>query len=309
MNLTDSVYSAAGPILLGIGFVPADATHLPGGYADTSMDPSYFFQVKDCPFGGALPLMINWEHARSLGANFYKVFVSSGGPEVEVRQPFSDYLWSVPRSQFELATTSPANGYYPLRAPGEIWLNHWLGLLLDTTGLPNTLNKISVKLFAAKNPATEIGLSTNPGRHADVMIDNTAPTAAINQIIHDGVPVMTCQIITSGTHGFTFNVTAEAPRHLRGWSLTAYWGDNKSKVVASDDYSHHVTPSKIWTGLHSVVTPPPGPAPWDAAVAGDPSSLRCAHTFFLYAWDRVINGWGYIHDAASYHKSITLNFS
>jgi hypothetical protein len=47
--------------------VPADATHLPGGYADTTADPSYFYQVKDCPFGGTLPLMINWEHARSHG--------------------------------------------------------------------------------------------------------------------------------------------------------------------------------------------------------------------------------------------------
>jgi DNA-binding beta-propeller fold protein YncE len=59
VDLTASVYSAAGPIFLGIGFVPADATHLPNGYADTTMDPTYFFQVKDCPFGGTLPLMIN----------------------------------------------------------------------------------------------------------------------------------------------------------------------------------------------------------------------------------------------------------
>ena len=68
VDLTASVYTAAGPVFLGIGFVPADATHLPKGYADTTMDPSYFFQVKDCPFGGTLPLMINWQHARSVGA-------------------------------------------------------------------------------------------------------------------------------------------------------------------------------------------------------------------------------------------------
>jgi len=70
VDLTASVYSAAGPIFLGIGFVPADAAHLPSGYADTTVDPTYFFQVKDCPFGGALPLMINWEAARTAGANF-----------------------------------------------------------------------------------------------------------------------------------------------------------------------------------------------------------------------------------------------
>jgi hypothetical protein len=309
-NLTDSVYSSSGPILLGIGFVPADSKHLPGGYADTSMDPAYFFQVKDCPFGGALPLMINWVHARAMGmgANYYKVFVSSGGPEVEVRQSFSDYKWNTALNQFELVTTSPTNGFYLLRSAGEIWLNNWLGLLLDTSGLPNTLNKISVKLYSAQNAAAEIGHGTDAGRYASVMIDNTAPTAILNQILHDGASVKPCEIISSGSHTFTFDVTAAAPRHLRGWSLVAYWGDNRSKTVTSDDYSLHVSPSRIWTGLSSAIVPPPGPTPWDAMVAGDPTSIHCAHTFFLYAWDRVINGWGYIHGAASYNKSITLNF-
>ena len=309
VNLTDSVYSAAGPILLGIGFVPADPAHLPGGYADTSANLSYFFQVKDCPFGGTLPLLINWDKARSLGASYYKVFVTpSGGAEAEVHPSFSDYKWNTALNQFDLVTTSPVNGYYLLRSSGEIWLNNWLGLLLDTSGLPNTLNKISVKLYSAQNANAEIGHETDAGRYASVMIDNTVPTAIINQILHDGAVVKTCEIISTGSHTFTFNITAEAPRHLRGWSLTAYWGDNQGKTVASDDYSLHISPSKIWTGLDNVIVPPPGPTPWDATVAGDPTSIHCAHTFFLYAWDRVINGWGYVHGSASYHKSITLNF-
>jgi hypothetical protein len=103
-------------------------------------------------------------------------------------------------------------------------------------------------------------------------------------------------------------VTASAPRHLRAWALAAYWGDNQSKTVASDDYSHHVASPPIWTGLSSGVIPPPGSTPWDATVAGDPTSIHCAHTFFLDAWDRVINGWGYVHGDATYHKSITLMF-
>src|SRR6266487_449530 len=178
VDLTASVYSAAGPIFLGIGFVPADATHLPNGYADTTMDPTYFFQVKDCPFGGTLPLMINWEHARSVGANFYQVFIEGPvGPPAQVKQAFGDYLWSVPLDEFELRTTSPTtpDGYYLLRSPGEIWLNYWLGLLLDTTGRPNGLNKISIKLFSAEDPASEIGSAADPGRFASVMIDNTVP--------------------------------------------------------------------------------------------------------------------------------------
>lgn len=300
-------FTAAGPILLGIGFVPADSAHIHGGYATT--DPGYFFLVKDCPFGGTLPLMINWEKARSLRAKFYQIFIEvPGGPSVQVTQPFSDYLWSVALNQFELVTTVPTGGYYPLRDPGQIWLNHWLGALLDTTGRPNSLNKISIRLFASQNPGSEIGHATDAGRFASVMIDNTGPTANIEQIIHDGAVVNTCAIVNSGSHTFTFKVTASAPRHLRAWEMVAYWGDNQSKLVAADDYSHHVATPPIWKGLSGVVIPPPGPTPWDATVPGDPTSIHCAHTFFLYAWDRVINGWGYVHGDATYHKSITLMF-
>jgi len=311
VSLTDSVYSPAGPILLGIGFVPADIKHLPGGYADTSMDTGYFFYIKDAPFGGTLPLMINHDHARSLSpaAAFYQVFITAqGGAPVMVQQPFSDYRWSVALNQFELVTRVPTNGYYPVRAAGEIWLNYWLGLLLDTTGQPNGLNTISVKLFSAQSAASEIGHSTDTGRSATVMIDNTVPTARIEQILHDGLPVNTCAIVNSGSHTFTFGVTASAPQHLGGWALVAYWGDNQSKSVSGDGYSAHASASRIWTGLSNALVPPPGPTPWDATVANDQTSIHCAHLFSLSAWDRVINGWGYIHDAAYYNKSITLYF-
>lgn len=304
VDLMASLINAAGPILLGIGFVPADATHLPMGFADTTMDPTYFFQVKDTPFGGTLPLMINWQSARAMGANFYQVFI--GG--VMVTSPFADYLWSVALNVFELQTTVPVSGYYPLRAAGQIWLNFWLGLLLDTTGQPNALNNISVKLFSAESAASEIGHSTDPGRFANLMIDNTLPTAIIEQIFQQpgNVPINTCAIVTTGAPTFTFEVTASAPAHLLSWSLTAYWGDNQSKGVSSDVYANHITPSRIWTGISAVAVPPPGPTPWNATVTGDPTSTHCAHSFFLYAWDRVINGWGYIHGPASYQKSITI---
>lgn len=313
VDLTASVYTAAGPVFLGIGFVPADAAHLPNGYADTTIDPSYFFQVKDCPFGGTLPIMVNWEHARSIGANFYQVFIQGPvGPEGQLMQPFSDYLWSVALNEFEISTTSPlTGGYYPLRQSGQIWLNFWLGLLLDTTGRPNGLNKISIKLFSAASAASEIGHYTDAGRFASVVIDNTTPVVNLEKIFQQpgNVLVSTCAIVNTGAPTFTFQVTASHPQsHLLGWSLTAYWGDNKAKTVSSDSYSNHISPSRLWAGLASVAVPPPGPTPWNATVAGDPTSTHCAHSFFLDAWDRVINGWGYIHGTASYQKSITLLF-
>jgi hypothetical protein len=307
--LTSSIYSAAGPILLGIGFVPADAVHLPGGYADTTMDSSYFFQVKDAPFGGTLPLMINHDRARAMGAKFYKVqVVPEGGTPVEVNQPYGDYRWNAVLNRFELVTQVPVDGFYPLHAVGEIWLNYWLGMLLNTGSQPNGSNKIRIGLFGSQSVNSEIGHATDLGRSATLMIDNTFPEAHIDEIWHDGKPVPVCAIVNSGSSKFSFTITAKAQRHLGGWSLVAYWGDNASKAVASDDYSHHISGGPLWTGVdHVTVPPPPPPAPWDASVLpDDPTSTRCAHTFWLSAWDRVINGWGRVHDSVSYQKSITI---
>jgi hypothetical protein len=149
----------------------------------------------------------------------------------------------------------------------------------------------------------EIGSAADPGRSVQVMIDNTYPTALLGAIKHDGSDVAVCAIVNSGSSTFQFVVTAEAPKHLRAWSLVALWGDNQSKAVASDDYSLHVAANHIWTGIHTVLEPA---APWDAAVAGDPTSTRCAHTFYLSVADRVIDGYYYIHGTVDYHKSITI---
>jgi hypothetical protein len=157
--------------------------------------------------------------------------------------------------------------------------NFWLGLLLDTTGRPNGLNQISIKLFSAESAASEIGHSTDPGRFASVMIDNTTPVVSIQQIDQQpgNVAINTCAIVQTGTPTFTFQVTASAPQsHLMGWSLTAYWGDNKSVSVASDN----ITPTRLWAGITRVAVPPPGPTPWNASVSGDPTSIHCAHSFF-----------------------------
>src|SRR5262249_37541374 len=151
----------------------------------------------------------------------------------------------------------------------------WLGLLLDTTGRPNGLNKISIKLFSAESPASEIGHSTDPGRFASVVIDNTVPVVKIQQILQQpgNVPVGVCSIVNTGAPTFTFQVTALPPQsHLLGWSLTAYWGDNKSTSVSSDNYNNHISPTRLWAGITSVAVPPPGPTPWNATVGGDPTS-------------------------------------
>ena len=201
----------------------------------------------------------------------------------------------------------PANGYYPLRDSGEVWLNHWLGCMVDISGQPNDLNRITVSFFSSD----ALSKPDQGSYQVDVMIDNTCPTARIEEIVHDGQLVDTCAIVQTGSHTFQFNVTASAPRHLMGWELDSCWGDNQSKLVGSNDYktysSHPHLTGRIWTGLNHASVPS-GTATWDALVPGDKTSIQCAHTFILEAWDRVINGWNYVHGTAEHRKSITLMF-
>lgn len=65
-----------GPLLEGIGFVPFD--WVDAGLADTtSHGPTYFFQVQGAPFGGSLPVMVNFLRAALDGAAYYQVKVDN----------------------------------------------------------------------------------------------------------------------------------------------------------------------------------------------------------------------------------------
>jgi len=307
-------YVPTGPILLGIGHVPVSrisrdtpSTPMPAdqeGYADTSVDPAYFFQVKDAPFGGSLPLMFNHQRAYGDGARFYKLLVD--GTELLPRQNWNDYLWNDPLTSFVLTAIVPtAAGYYRIRPPSELWYNHWLGYRLDSSVLSIGRHVLSVRLFASQSLASELGSATDPGRSMVVRIDNGIPAVSIDKVLHDGNVVPVCAVVNSGSDAFTFGITAvDAEEHLLSWSLTAAWGDNQSKAVDSDNYSNHVVASKKWPGFSGMV-PVVAPSPWHATVPGDPQSTQCAHTFYLGVWDRVIDGYNHLH-YQSYHKSITI---
>ena len=295
VELAAGLLTGTGPLLLGIGHVPVD--RITAGYADTTVDPGYFFQVKDAPFGGALPLMFNHERARLMGATLYKVFIDG----VETHAPWGDYRWSTATNRFEYVPILPnAGGYYAVRAAGELWYNAWLGLVRDTGDLPDGNHTFEVRIYRPT-----LAQIPTPGLTSGVLlkIDNSLPTATIHTIFQGVLPIGTCGIVTSGPDNFRFEITAYDPQqHLLSWALTALWGDNKSATVASDSYTAHVSPSRQWGGLQVVSVPSGG---WASFVPGDPTSKQCAHTFVLDVWDRVINGWGYIHYSSA-HKSITI---
>jgi hypothetical protein len=152
-------FTDAGPLLLGIGFVPVDRIVM--GKADTSGDPGYFFQVKDAPFGGSLPLMLNHKRAYDQGARRYQILVDG----VVKTDAWSDYEWDAGTTRFELRTINPdASGFYPVRSPEQIWLNPWLSTLLNTVGLSNSLHTLQVLCVDAAGAlvdSTSLAVLTN----------------------------------------------------------------------------------------------------------------------------------------------------
>lgn len=307
IDLTGSVYTSAGPLLMGIGHVPKTEISA-DGYATTA--PGYFFQVKDAPFGGTLAVMINHEKARSLGAQYYRVFVDGAVQS----QGSSDYKWSTSLNAFQLTPALQTGAFFRVRGAGEIWYNHWLGYFLGTTAFADGPHTIQVRLYANATAGSEIAGATDS---LVVRVDNQRPRAVIDRIIHHdpGNPnpalrhrfVDTCGIVEGTSDEFSFVIEAVDPvaQHLLSWSLAVHWGDNKSATIAGDAYAPgHVSPTRQWAGVTGEV--PAGH--WHATVAGDSTSRRCAHTFYLSVWDRTINGWGYIHHSM-YHKSITLLLS
>lgn len=296
-DLTGGVFTAIGDILLGVGNVPTTKIDVGTGLATT--DPGYFFQVSSAPFGGTIALMVNHDKAFQMGAGFYTVEVN-GVPQAH---PFADYLWVVADNQFELQSTSPQNGiFFPVRPLGQLWYNHWLGYFLDTTALGNGMVTIDIRLFQTPDLGTEIGAATDAGRQVNLAVNQVWPRASIDNITHDGLNVDACALVhvTQLDSYFEFVITADHPAgYLLSWSLNAWWGNNQSAVIQSQGY----TPPGPWNGITGGTVPAaPG---WPAYVAGDDTSLNCAHAFYVGVWDRTINGFNYIHYTEG-HRTITL---
>jgi len=142
IDFGSSIFQPAGPLLMGIGFIPFDKV-LASGLADTTTDPTYFYQVKNTPFGGTLPLMVNHLRAFNDGAAYYRVKVNGA-----VRaDSWTDERWN--GVQYVPQTTGPTlvagqPGYYPVHSLSELflWMNPSLGSLMDSTNLTNGLHTI-----------------------------------------------------------------------------------------------------------------------------------------------------------------------
>lgn len=171
------IFQPTGPLLMGIGNIPFDRV-APSGKADTTVDPTYFYQVKDTPFGGTLPLMVNHLRASEEGAHFYRVKVDG----VIRLDTWTDEKWN--GFTYVATTTKPITiagqpGYYPVHQLFDLflWLHPELGSLLDSTNLSNGLHTIVLEFVDAGGAQFKPPITSTP---LTILVDNNRCVAALS---------------------------------------------------------------------------------------------------------------------------------
>ena len=177
VQLATSGQQPSGPRLEGIGFVPFDWI-TSGGLADTTgNDASYFFQVHDAPFGGSLPVMVNFVRAALEGASFYQVLVDGA---VRTDQ-FPTAKWNGTEYAPIVVGTVSVNavaGFYqvPSIADLALFIQPLPGCYLDSTTLSDgALHQIAVQFYDAS------GVPTNAADPLSILVDNRPCAVTLNQ--------------------------------------------------------------------------------------------------------------------------------
>jgi hypothetical protein len=208
--------SVLGPLLKGIGFVPFDRITA-AGLADTTVDPTYFYQVKNAPFGGTLPIMINHVEAWADGAVYYSVLVD-GVPRSDA---WTDYFWNNATNSYVLQTMTPTvvagHTVYPVRNPAtlELWYNVDLASEVNTAGYPDGSHTLQVLFYNGFG-----GLVTS-STTLTLRFENSPCSASLGLPHINGVFANPCGVLnyTAPTNVVTMAFTASQPHNFATYSF------------------------------------------------------------------------------------------
>jgi hypothetical protein len=275
-------FQPAGPLFMGIGFVPFDKviqTVGPNwGLADTTVDPTYFYQVKNAPFGGTLPIMVNFMRALNDGAAYYRVKVDG----VVQTDKFTDEHWN--GFEYLAQTVAPVNvsgqpGYYPTRALADLflWMNPSLGAMVNSTSVSNGIHTVLLEFTNGVGTVLE-------SASISVRIDNNPCSATISTpILHGAGADPTCGLLHYGTKDaspVSMAFTASHPNNFANFSFVVVKGVNQ--VV--------LPPLPI---VNQPVTAAPGLSPVVETVQDLLGTCSiAAFAVEVYVAVTTINGWG-----------------
>lgn len=220
--LASSGLQPNGPLLQSIGFIPFDWI-TPGGLGDTtSHDPSYFYQVHNVPFGGSLPVMINFLRAGLDGASFYQVKVDGVLRTDQFPTAKWDGMEYVPTT-FGTQVVNGTPGFYPVPSISDLMLyvQPLPGCYLDSTNLTSgQTHTISVDFFDANGVLKE---SATP---LTILVDNNPCSVTLAMAaIGANTATTDCGYLqynpaTKATDQITIAYTAGQPEGFANWSFS-----------------------------------------------------------------------------------------
>jgi hypothetical protein len=270
-----------GDLLEGIGWVPASWVDQTTGLADTvSHDPSYTYQVENAPFGGTLPVMVNFAEASALAARYYRVMVD-GNVRTDV---FNGAINGVPATNSPVAIGSNP-GYYPVftAAQAEQWLPSLPGCYLDSTNLASgQLHTITVDFYDATG--VTVLASATPLK---VYVDNNPCTAVLTAATFNGNPATACGYLSYTTATENENVEipflASQPEGRATYSVSLYRGVTPITGALSGTTSGAVT--SAWADLSATA---------QGLLTYQPNTPPCttaAFAAYLYVAATAQTGW------------------
>ena len=270
-----------GPLFMGFGFIPFDKVNQTGpdlGLADTTSPAGYFYQVKNTPFGGTLPIMINYPAATAAGATFYRIKVDG----VYRQDTWTDEKWNGTAFVPDTVAPIPVGGHpsYPVRTTPFLFLNPALGSLLDSTNLTNAIHILQVE-FVNGSGVVVATSPILPGPYR-FRVDNNHCIGVLAAPSIGATMADNCGILryTSTAQLVTMGLTASHPNNFATFSFSLIRG-------------HNNPPAPVISG---VTSGPVSSAP--AAITGTVAGLlgtcsgMAAFAESLYVAATANSGWG-----------------
>jgi len=283
-----SQFLTDGPLLMGIGQIPANYVSQTTGLATTPSGAPY--QVTDAPFGGTLPIMVNYQSAYNAGARFYQVEVDSvvqtGSWTVYYYNGTTTTLITVPST-----TQGPSPGCYPVHPIATLfdYQPPALGYELDSTVLTNGQHTIQLQFLDASGNPLSPNLISLP---LIIEVNNQQCVAVLQQPeLSTSPPTMAdgCGVLHYGTGstakstGVNLAFTASQPANYGTFALELVRGVT------------NLVPPLLAALPSGPVTAAPGDSPVTPAPTVGDLLAGCATAGFaanLYVWATMTNGNG-----------------
>lgn len=259
-EVTFTVILSNGPLLMGIGLIPANFVNSVTGLATTPGGSPY--QVTNAPFGGTLPIMVNYQSAANAGAHFYQVLVD-GAIQTDSWTVFEWNGITNVLTTVAAKTVGPSSGCFPVHAVAQLFNFQppALGYQLDSTALSNGFHTIELRFL--KNNGKPMGLTSLPLK---ILVNNQSCVATLSPPVLNSLPPVvadpTCGVLhydSKPSTTVTLAYTATQPAGFANFSFVIVRGVTTVNLVPP-------LPSGPVPGASPVTPPPPvsellGPCP------------------------------------------------